>query len=84
MTVELICEHCHEPFQGRPNRKTCSVRCRRILENKRRFWDSRFTHVRFLEINANWESQSADVRANYKRQADELKQKLLLHYGPRP
>jgi len=35
------CPVCGETFQGRPNRETCSVRCRRHIESRRRSWDLR-------------------------------------------
>lgn len=82
--VQLICEHCKNLFEGRPNRKTCSVRCRRIIENKRRFWDRKFSYVRTCEVNSNWETHSAEVRENWKKRGEEVREKLLKIFGDRP
>ena len=82
--VEIICEHCKKPFPGRPNRKTCSVKCRRTLENKRRFWDSRFRYVRHCEVQANWDGLTVAQRAHWQKEADEVREKLLKMYGNRP
>ena len=38
--ARLICESCRQPFDGRPNRRYCSLPCRRRLEMKRRVWDN--------------------------------------------
>lgn len=59
---EMTCEYCKKPFLGRPNRRTCSVKCRRTLENKRRFWDKRFAYVRHCEIQADWDLLTAAQR----------------------
>jgi len=82
--VEMVCEYCHEPFQGRRNRKCCSVRCRRILENKRRFWDSRFRYVRFCQTQADWDTLTPEQRAHWKKEGHEAREKLLRIYGNRP
>jgi hypothetical protein len=78
--VTLICESCKKPFQGRPNRRTCSVNCRRSLEMGRRVWDRRAGHVRFLELNANSKWITQKQRENWQRQFEETSAKL----GPRP
>lgn len=82
--VEIICEHCKKPFPGRPNRKTCSVKCRRTLENKRRFWDSRFRYVRHCQIQADWDLLDAAQREHWKKEGAKAREKLLLTYGSRP
>lgn len=69
---------------GRPNRKTCSILCRRTLEGKRQFWDRQFAYVRFCESNATWELHSPSECANWQKKADEIKVKLLERYGERP
>jgi len=81
---EMTCEYCKTPFKGRPNRKTCSVRCRRVLERKRKFWDRKFGYVRFCEVQANWDMLTADQREHWQRKADEAREKLLKVYGNRP
>ena len=50
--ITLICECCRRPFEGRPNRRTCSVSCRRSVEYARREWDKRAYYVRHLERKA--------------------------------
>lgn len=82
--AELICERCKQPFEGRPNRKCCSVKCRRILENKRRFWDTRFRRVRYCEIHGDWDFLTVAQRAYWYLEADRLREMLLKQYGPRP
>ena len=82
--IQIICEHCKQPFLGRPNRKTCTVRCRRILENKRRFWDRKFSYVRLCEVNANWDTLTPEQRSHWKKEGDEVREKLLKVFGPRP
>lgn len=37
--AKIKCANCRTVFVGRENRETCSVRCRRGLEYKRRKWD---------------------------------------------
>lgn len=78
--VTLICESCKRPFEGRPNRRTCSNNCRRSLEMGRRLWDRRAAYVRFLELNANSEYLTKKQRENWQRQFEEASAKL----GPRP
>lgn len=82
--VELICEHCKKLFLGRPNRRTCSVACRRTLEAKRLFWDRKFSYVKFCEMNATWEVHTSQERAHWQKKADEAREKLLKIYGNRP
>ena len=78
--VTLICECCKRPFEGRTNRRTCSVGCRRSLEFGRREWDRRALHVRWLELNAASEYLTKKQRAHWRAQFDEALAKL----GPRP
>jgi hypothetical protein len=82
--VEIICEFCGEPFLGRPNRKTCSVPCRRTLEGKRRHWDRQMGHVKFCEQNAEWDWLTPVERKNWQKKADVLREKQMKHWGPRP
>jgi hypothetical protein len=82
--IEMICEHCKKPFLGRPNRKTCSVACRRTLEARRLFWDRKFRYVRYCEMNANWDMLTPDQRTGWQKKADEAREKLLKIYGNRP
>lgn len=82
--TEIRCENCGKLFQGRSNRKHCSLRCRCTLAARRKFWDRKFGYVRFCEMNAEWELHSPDERANWKKKGDEAREKLLKRYGPRP
>jgi hypothetical protein len=82
--IEITCEHCHKPFLGRPNRKCCSVRCRRTLETRRRFWDRHFSYVRYCEMNAEWQWHTAKEKETWRKRADEIREKLLKVYGNRP
>lgn len=82
--MELICENCKKCFEGRPNRKHCSLKCRSTLAMKRKFWDRKFSYVRMCELNAEWECHSPEQRANWKKEGDEAREKLLKHFGPRP
>ena len=59
---EIVCEYYKKPFFGRPDRKTCSIKCRRTLENKRRFWDTRFAYVRHCQTQADWDLLTAAQR----------------------
>lgn len=78
--VTLICESCRNPFEGRPNRRTCSISCRRSLEMGRRLWDRRAVIVRYYERNANSEYLTKKQRANWQAQFEAENAKL----GPRP
>ncbi len=78
--VRLVCESCKREFDGRPNRRFCSVSCRRSLEFGRREWDRRALHVRFLERNATSDFLTEKQRKNWQARADEALAKL----GPRP
>ena len=82
--IEILCENCKASFLGRPNRRTCSVKCRRTLEVKRRFWDRKFRYVHFCEVQANWETLTAEQRKKWQEKADETREKLLGVYGNRP
>jgi len=52
MTKSIVCSNCGESFDGRSNRETCSVKCRRHLEYKRRKWDRIDNKATDLEIAA--------------------------------
>ena len=78
--VTLTCENCKRAFEGRPNRRTCSVSCRRSLEFGRREWDRKALRVRFLERNANSEFLNKRQRAHWQKQFEEALAKL----GERP
>jgi len=78
--VTLTCENCKREFEGRPNRRTCSVGCRRSIEFGRREWERKALHVRYLERNAASEYLTKKQRAHWQQQADEASAKL----GPRP
>lgn len=78
--VKLVCECCKREFEGRPNRRTCSVSCRRSIEFGRREWDRRALHVRSLERNANSEYLNKRQRAHWQAQFEEALAKL----GERP
>ena len=82
--IEIICEHCKKPFSGRSNRKTCSVLCRRTLEGKRRFWDLRFSYVRFCEVQAGWDGLTIAQRAHWQKEGEKEREKLLKVFGNRP
>ena len=84
MLVEVKCQNCGVIFKGRSNRGTCSLKCRSTLAIKRKFWDRKFSYVRMCEVNSEWDVHSPEVRANWKKLADEAKEKLLKFYGPRP
>jgi len=81
---EMICEFCKKHFKGRPNRKFCSPRCRRIIEGKRRFWDRRFYYVLRLEKLARMENLTSLERSIRQKKADETREKLLKMLGNRP
>ena len=80
--VRLICENCKREFEGRPNRRTCSVGCRRSLEFGRREWDRKALHVRWLELNGTSPAlhRTPKQREHWLKQAAEAAAKL----GPRP
>ena len=78
--VTLVCESCGQSFQGRPNRRTCSVSCRRSVEMGRRLWDRRAVYVRMLELNAHSEYLNKKQREHWRKQFETAQAKL----GPRP
>ena len=80
----LNCENCKKPFEGRSNRKTCSVRCRRTLENKRRFWDGKFAYIQWCQIQADWDLLPEQQRKNWQKEADVERKKLIDTFGERP
>jgi hypothetical protein len=85
--IELTCEHCGNTFEGRPNRRTCSVRCRRALEDRRRFWDQKFAYVWHCRRQVTWGREiglTDKQRRAWQKKADDLEKKLLKAYGPRP
>ena len=76
----LKCENCGAVFLGRPNRRTCSIGCRRSLEYARREWERRAVIVRYYERNAHSEYLTKKQRANWQAQFEAANAKL----GPRP
>ena len=80
--VTLVCQNCRKPFQGRANRLHCSVGCRRQFEMRRREWEHRARHVRWLERNATSPElhRTKKQAAHWMAQADAARAKL----GPRP
>ena len=78
--ITLICECCRRPFEGRPNRRTCSVSCRRSVEFGRRHWDRRAAAVRMYEWNAHSEFLTPRQRETWRLRFEEAQAKL----GPRP
>ena len=82
--TEIKCENCGKLFQGRPNRKHCSLRCRSTLAAKRKFWDRKFGYVRYCQIQADWDLLTADQQKHWQEKADEAREKLLRIYGNRP
>jgi len=82
--MKLTCANCGKSFQGRANRKHCSLRCRCALAAKRKFWDRKFSYVSFCEIQADWDFLTADQREHWQKEADKAREKLLKVYGNRP
>jgi hypothetical protein len=80
----IVCENCKTVFDGRSNRRTCSVRCRRLLENRRRFWDHRAEYMKRCEIQAGWQSLSVEQRAYWALEGEKAKERLIKAFGPRP
>ena len=78
--VTLICESCKRSFEGRPNRRTCSIGCRRSLEMGRREWERRAWIVRYYERNAYAEGRTKLQKATWLKRFEEALAKL----GPRP
>jgi hypothetical protein len=82
--TEIVCENCKKVFEGRSNRRHCSLTCRNALAVKRKFWDRKFYYVRLCEVNSEWECHSPEQRAHWKKEGDEAREKLLRIYGNRP
>ena len=83
--IEMICGNCNEPFTGRPNRRTCSVDCRRELEYRRKSWDRQFEYVDFCETQANFNEWLTDEqRRNWQKEAYTQREEILKTCGPRP
>jgi hypothetical protein len=49
LAIKLYCKSCGGPFEGRPNRRYCSNRCRRRGEKKARLAKSRMSWENWLE-----------------------------------
>ena len=82
--LRKICELCKKEFVGRPNRRTCSVKCRRTLERRRRFWDGLMAHAEFCQLQADWTWLTEEERASWARDAAVERARVLVRYGPRP
>ncbi len=68
--MTLNCDNCGETFEGRPNRRFCSVRCRRAIELKRRYWDQAMRYASFWELEAQ---RSTGARAaEYRVRAERI------------
>ena len=78
--ITLICECCRRPFEGRVNRRTCSVSCRRSIELGRRLWDRRAAVLRIFERNAHSVFFTPRQRETWRLRFEEAQAKL----GPRP
>ena len=70
----ITCQQCGEPFQGRPNRRYCSPRCRRRMEAKRHRWDTLAAHIERLEAKAS--SAEPEARAILASQVERLRCRL--------
>ena len=70
----LACHRCGDPFHGRPNRRYCSTRCRRIMEAKRHRWDMLAARIERLEAEAS--SAEPEARATLSRQVERLRYRL--------
>ena len=81
---EIKCENCGKLFNGRVNRRTCSLVCRNALAVKRKYWDRHFRYVKMCEINSTWDVHSPEEREHWRKKGEEIKTKLLAHFGPRP
>lgn len=44
----ITCESCHIAFEGRPNRRYCSIKCRRKAEMKERSRKQKERHAAWL------------------------------------
>ena len=82
--TEILCENCKKLFSGRKNRRTCSLRCRSTIAAKRKFWDRKFGYVKYCELQAGWDSLTAEQREHWQKEADEAREKLIKVYGNRP
>ena len=82
--IEIKCGNCGKLFQGRSNRRHCSLLCGSELAAKRKFWDRKFGYVKFCETQANWDTLTREQRAHWKKEGDEAREKLLKFYGNRP
>ena len=66
----MTCCNCGIEFEGRPNRQYCSVRCRRDIELRRRYWDQAQKYAGFWELEAQrskTEARAAEHRARAER-----------------
>jgi hypothetical protein len=78
--IRLICESCKREFEGRPNRRTCSIGCRRSVEFGRRLWDRRAAIVRYYERNTYSEYLTKRQREHWRKKFEAAQAPL----GSRP
>ena len=76
--MTLNCDNCGETFEGRPNRRFCSVRCRRAIELKRRYWDQAMKYASFWELEARRSLTEARA-AEHRAQAERIRRRVSAH-----
>ncbi len=84
MDTTLTCDVCGELFIGRSNRKHCSLKCRRDLERKRRYWNNIEKYITMCEKNALREHLSERIREEWRMRAVAARERRENIFGLRP
>ena len=84
MEATLTCDVCGEQFVGRPNKKHCSLKCRRDIERRRRYWDSIGKYIQMCEYNAAWDKHPERVREEWRKRAEGARERREKRFGARP
>ena len=84
METNLTCRVCGQPFIGRPNKAFCSLRCKRDLERRRRYWDGIERYIQMCEHNAAWDHLPERIREEWRKRAEGARQRRQERFGSRP
>lgn len=80
----MTCRVCGQPFIGRPNKVLCSLRCKRDLERRRRYFDQIGLYIETCERHAANEALPEKLRGEWRQRAERARQRRDERFGSRP
>lgn len=84
METNLTCRVCGQQFIGRPNKAFCSLRCKRDVERRRRYFDQIGLYIETCERYAGNEELPDKLREEWRQRAEGARQRRQERFGSRP